>query len=187
MMPKDQRAGARVDFLDLVFEMIDMRSFSNLWYWMVLAVMWSMLSHYVLGVPFDMVTRARRRGGQAMADVEDLARIQINRQLYILQVSGLWLVAANSALLTVLGVIGFVYSVQFAQALFLLILPAGIVGALGLRRAVRIQAEGLRGEALCKALARQRFMIQVIGVISIFITAVWGMYVNINVGPLLRQ
>jgi len=176
-----------VEFLDLVFEMIDMRSFSNLWYWMVLAVMWSMLSHYVLGVPFDMVVRARRRGGQAMSDVEDLARVQVNRRLYILQVAGLWLVAFTSAMLTVLAVLGFVYAIQFAQALFLLILPASIVGALGVRCAQRIEAGGLRGAALCKALARQRLTIQVIGVISIFVTAVWGMYVNINVGPLLRQ
>jgi hypothetical protein len=48
-----------------VFEVIDMRSFSSLWYWIALAVMWSSASHYVLGVPFDLVQRARRRGGQA--------------------------------------------------------------------------------------------------------------------------
>ena len=43
--------------------------------WIVLAVAWSSASHWVLGVPFDMVMRARRQGGQAAADLEDLARI----------------------------------------------------------------------------------------------------------------
>ncbi len=46
-------------------------SFSNLWYWIALAVMWSSTSHWVLGVPYDMIQRARREGGQAEADLED--------------------------------------------------------------------------------------------------------------------
>jgi hypothetical protein len=49
-----------VDFLDLVTEVIDLRSFSNLWYWIVLAILWSSLSHWTLGVPYHIVTRARR-------------------------------------------------------------------------------------------------------------------------------
>jgi hypothetical protein len=51
-----------VDFLDLVTEVIDLRSFSNLWYWIVLAILWSSLSHWTLGVPYHIVTRARLPG-----------------------------------------------------------------------------------------------------------------------------
>ena len=50
-----------------IFEVIDMRSFSNLWYWIMLAVIWSSTSHWVLGVPHDMFIRARRQGGQNVA------------------------------------------------------------------------------------------------------------------------
>jgi hypothetical protein len=49
-----------LDFLDLVTEVIDLRSFSNLWYWIVLAILWSSLSHWTLGVPYHIVARARR-------------------------------------------------------------------------------------------------------------------------------
>lgn len=80
-----------MDWYQTLFEMIDMRSFSNLWFWIALAVMWSTASHWVLGVPFDMVLRARRYGGEAQADLEDIVRINVNRLLYISQVSGLWL------------------------------------------------------------------------------------------------
>lgn len=66
-----------------VFEVIDMRSFSNLWFWIALAVMWSSASHWVLGVPFDMVGRAAKNGGQAESDLEDLVRINANRLLFI--------------------------------------------------------------------------------------------------------
>jgi len=176
-----------VHFYDLVFEMIDMRSFSNLWYWIVLAVMWSSLSHFILGVPFDMVTRARRRGGPAMADLEDMVRIQVNRRLYIARVSGMWLVGFGAGVLTVLATLGFWYRLQFAQALFLLLLPASLVGAMSVMLAARIDARRPRGEDLCRALARHRLMIQFIGILAIFITAIWGMYQNLNVGPLLSR
>ena len=66
-----------------LFELIDMRSFSNLWFWIALAVVWSSASHWVLGVPFDLVQRARRDQGQALTDLEDLTRINVNRVLYI--------------------------------------------------------------------------------------------------------
>ena len=50
--------GRALDWYQSIFELIDMRSFSNLWYWIALAVMWSTASHWVLGVPWDMVIRA---------------------------------------------------------------------------------------------------------------------------------
>ena len=49
-----------MDWYDTVFEVIDMRSFSNLWYWIGLAVLWSSVSHWVLGVPYDSILRAKR-------------------------------------------------------------------------------------------------------------------------------
>ncbi len=55
-----------------------MRSFSNLWYWIALAVTWSTASHWVLGVPFDMVLRARRHGGDAERDLEDMVRVNVS-------------------------------------------------------------------------------------------------------------
>jgi hypothetical protein len=173
-----------VEWYDTVFELIDMRSFSNLWFWIVLAVLWSTASHYVLGVPFDMVTRARKIGGQAQTDLEDMVRINVNRRLYIANVSGLWLVAFTSAALTALAVLGFYYHAQFAQAVFLLFAPITGVNLLGLRTATRIEAEVPTGEALCKHLTSYRFQIQLIGILAIFVTAMWGMWQNLNVDAL---
>ena len=53
-----------MDFTQTLLDVIDFRSFSNLWFWIVLAVAWSTASHWVLGIPFDMVMRARRHGGR---------------------------------------------------------------------------------------------------------------------------
>ncbi len=173
-----------MDWYAPVFEVIDMRSFSNLWYWIGLAVVWSTTSHWVLGVPYDMVLRARRKGGEAETDLEDMVRINTNRILHIVRVSGLWLLALVCGCLTMLALLGFLYDVEFAQALFLLAFPLSIVGLLSLRTADRIRREGESGEVLRRRLVRHRVATQFIGMFSVFVTAMWGMYQNLVVGPL---
>jgi hypothetical protein len=173
-----------VNWYQSVFELIDMRSFSNLWYWIILAVAWSSASHWVLGVPFDMVTRARRHGGEADADLTTMVRINANRLVWISQVSGLWLMAAGFFTLTVLAVLGFWYRVEFAQAVLLIMAPMALVFALTLRAARRALSLGQGGEPLYKLLTRHRMLIQGIGMLSIFVTSLWGMYQNMQIGVL---
>jgi len=160
-----------------------MRSFSNLWYWIALATVWSTASHWILGVPFDMVTRARRFGGQAETDLDLIARINVNRLLFIARVSGLGLVSLASMLLTGLAILAFWYGVEIAQAVFLIALPMTIVWAMAVSTAKAIQAEDALGEALRRRLTRQRMITQLIGILSIFVTALWGMYKNLDLGP----
>jgi hypothetical protein len=173
-----------VTWYETIFELIDMRSFSNLWYWIVLSVLWSTMSHWVLGVPFDMVQRAKRHQGEAQTDLEDMVRINTNRMLYIAETAGIFILAVGAGGLTSLALMGFVYGVEFAQALFLLVFPTVLVGALSLRVAARIRSEGTQGEALCRALTRHRFWTQIIGVVAIFVTALWGMWQNMSIGVL---
>jgi len=173
----------RVNWYTAVFELIDMRSFSNLWYWIALATVWSTASHWILGVPFDMVTRARRFGGQAETDLDLIARINVNRLLFIARVSGLGLVSLASMLLTGLAILAFWYGVEIAQAVFLIALPMTIVWAMAVSTAKAIQAEDALGEALRRRLTRQRMITQLIGILSIFVTALWGMYKNLDLGP----
>ncbi|WP_420863604.1 component of SufBCD complex [Algirhabdus cladophorae] len=173
-----------MDWYTTVIELIDMRSFSNLWYWIALAVVWSSASHWVLGVPFDLVLRARRHGGQAELDLEDLVRINTNRLVYIGTVSGLWLLGFSCFFLTGLGLLGFFYGVEFAQAVFLLAFPMSIVALMSISTSRLISTQGLRGEALRQRMTKHRFFTQLIGVLSIFVTAMWGMYQNMTAGAL---
>lgn len=172
-----------MDFYTTIFELIDLRSFSNLWYWIALAVMWSSTSHWVLGVPFDMVQRASK-GDAHMQDLEEMTRLQVRRLLMIGHVSGLWIIGFAMFLLTTLAILAFFYAVEFAQAVFLLVLPMAIVGAMSVSAAQRIQTGDLFGSALVKTLTRHRFRIQLLGVLSIFVTAMWGMYQNLQMGAL---
>ncbi len=169
-----------MNWYQTLFEIIDMRSFSNLWYWIALAVMWSTTSHWVIGVPYDMVQRAERRGGQVQVDVETLARIYCDRILYIAGVAGLWLLGLVCALLTTLFLLGFVYKVEICQALFLMVFPMSIVGLLSLNTARIIRDGGLVDAELRARLSRHRIQVQVVGMISIFVTSLWGMYQNLS-------
>ena len=58
-----------------------------------------------------------------------------------------------------------------------------IVGALNIFLARSIKQEQLTGEALRIRLTRHRTIIQAIGMLSICVTAIWGMYQNLVVGP----
>jgi hypothetical protein len=173
-----------VDWYENLFLMIDMRSFSSLWYWIGVAVVWSSASHWVLGIPFDLVQRARRSGGQAQEDLETLVRINIGRILYIAQVSGLWIMGFAFFVLTVLALLGFRYGIEFAQAVFLVLAPMCVVGAMSLRTARRIAASEAKVPDLYRRLTIHRVSVQAVGVVSIFVTSMWGMWHNMHVNVL---
>jgi hypothetical protein len=170
-----------LDWTRTLFDLINFRSFSSIWYWIVLAGMWSSASHRVLGVPFDLVMRARRQGGAAMADLEDLVRIHVDRLLHLARSSGLLLAAVAAFGLTVLVILGFWYGAEMAQAVALLLLPLAVVGGLSLRAAQRVERETPQGEDLIRVLLRQRFLVQAVGMGAILVTALFGMYRNLQV------
>jgi hypothetical protein len=173
-----------VELIDTVFEVIDMRSFSNLWFWIVLAVLWSSTSYWVLGIPFDMIQQARREGGQAQQDLEDMARINASRLLMMVDRSG----AVGVALLcfwgTGLGLLAFYYDIEFAQAVFLLMAPVTPVVWLSIRTSRRISGAAMDPETLHRTLIRHRRVTQVIGMLAISVTALYGTWQNVNVSIL---
>jgi hypothetical protein len=67
---------------------------------------------------------------------------------------------------------------------FLILAPMSLVGVLSLRAARRVAAAEGSGEALYRQLLWHRRTVQVIGMISIFITSMWGMYQNMSIGVL---
>lgn len=173
-----------MEIFDTVFEVIDMRSFSNLWYWIALAVLWSSTSHWVLGIPHDMIQRARREGGQAQQDLEDLARINSNRLLSVMDRGALAVVAIGFFWLSVLVVLAFWYDVEFAQAVFLLLAPMSVVIWLSVRVCRRIAGGDGSGEALFRRLTWHRRWTQAIGMMAIFVTAMYGTWQNISMSIL---
>lgn len=168
----------------LAREVIDLRSFSNLWYWIVLAVLWSTVSHWALGVPYDLVARARRGNAQADHDMRVLAEVNANRLLALAEYSGAAIIGVVTFFLTGLAVLGWGYGNEFCQALFLLMAPLGLIGAWSVRTARALRATHF--DNVPRELRRHRMGVQGMGVVFIFVTAFWGMYVNVNTGPLFQ-
>jgi len=163
-----------------IFDLIDLHSFSSIWYWIVLVAVWSTASHWVLGVPQDAIARARLQGGQAAAELQVLLRVGIRRRMWVRASFGHWLLGLASFAMTVLVLLGFAYRIEFAQALVLILAPMGLVFALGQRLARRIAALPESAPEIYPLLANHRALVQAIGVLSIFVTTLWGMWQNLT-------
>lgn len=161
-----------------------MRSFSNLWFWIVLAVLWSSTSYWVLGVPYDMIQQARREGGQVQQDLEDLVRINSTRLLSLVNQSGVVGVALLCFWLTGLALLAFYYDVEFAQAVFLLFAPMTLVVWQSIKTCDRIAAGGMNADQLHRTLMRQRRITQVIGMVAVSVTALYGTWQNVSISIL---
>lgn len=157
-------------------EVIDLRSFSSVWYWIVVAAAWSQASYFVMGVPFDVIQRARREGGQAHEDLRMMAHVQSGRITRIVRESGLWLAGFAMFFHSSLLVLALWYDIELALALELLLLPMTGIGILSLRTALRFEAGVPDGPTLAAILMRQRFWTQLAGMAAIFIAATVGMY-----------
>ena len=169
-----------MDVIEIAFEVIDMRSFSNLWFWIALAVLWSSTSHWPMGVPHDMIYRARREGGQAEQDLSDLAQINARRVLSVIDHALLAVIGIGSFWLTVLATLAFYYDLEFAQALFLLSAPMTLVVWHSGRTARRVMQVAGDGDALRRALLWHRRVTQIVGMIAVLVTALYGTWQNFN-------
>lgn len=139
------------------------------------ALYWSAVSRAILGAPYDMIVRARKGDWQSVQDLHALVAIHVRRKLDFTRRAGHWALGFYTALMTAVFITAFFYQLEFAQALFLLFTPMLIVRLMGLRLAFRIERQNLRDAALCRAMLHHRFWVQALGIVSIFVTAVWGM------------
>ncbi|WP_411646377.1 component of SufBCD complex [Loktanella agnita] len=164
-----------------VFHVIDLRTFSNIWYWLAVGVTWSVLSHWIIGVPFDMIYRARKEGGAAAHDLDQLVAINVRRLMQLSHIAGLWLSAFVAFILSSIAMMAFYYGSELAQGILLLMLPVTIVAVMNLRKSHQYELKQPTGKVLIKELLHLRLIIQSIGVVAIFFTAMYGMYFNLSV------
>lgn len=173
-----------MDVFGIASEVIDMRSFSNLWFWIALAVLWSSASHWVMGVPHDMIYRARRLGGEAERDVQDLARIYATRILDVIDSALPVVIGFACFWFTVLGALALFYDVEFAQALFLMLAPMTLVIWHSVRTARKVIAAPGEAQALFQSLLWHRRVTQLVGMLAVTVTAFFGMWHNFHAAVL---
>lgn len=166
--------------IDIITGLINFRTFSNIWYWLAVMVTWAVATHWVIGVPFNMVVRARRQGGQAAQDLDILVAINLRRLLTLSGTPAVILVGIGAFVVTAAAMLGFVYGLELAQGLFCLAFPLVFVALLTWRSCQRLVLDQPTGPALIRALMRLRFWIQLIAITALFCTALLGIYIMLS-------
>ncbi|WBU58089.1 hypothetical protein [Paracoccus sediminicola] len=179
-----------MQFFSEFLSLLDSRSFSSPWFWLVLFACWTLAGRGVLGVPNDVLSRAGRalRESEAGLPAEaalliDWLALQLPRWR-ITRNGGALLTALVTFGVTALAVMGFGYDLEMAQALSLVAIPLALLLALRLRLAHRLrwvlEAVSLgkpRREAASEALRlinRYRALHMILSVLAVIVTTLWA-------------
>lgn len=173
-----------------ILQFLDSRSFSSIWFWLALAASWTWTTRAILGVPAEIVHRAHRQPDTDADPSSDalllLDWLSLNLPRWqVTPREGALVLALGTFLLTSLGILGFGYGLELAQAMFLLTGPFALLTVLRFRLARRLrpilaQAQhGLVGpartaEAAARAMIRHRLGVLALSALTVGLTAAWG-------------
>lgn len=173
-----------------VIGLLDSRSFVTVWYWLVLVGMWSATGRSVLGVPAEVLGRARaeiragRSDSLAVIALLDWLSLVLPRWRMGAREGAVFL-GVTSFGLTSLFIMGFLFWLEMAQALFLLLFPFWLLfwmrHALA-RRLIPLIEEAQEGRAGLEATAaeaarrmvRHRTWVLVLSMLAVAVAALWG-------------
>ncbi|HVL20955.1 MAG TPA: hypothetical protein VM422_08260 [Amaricoccus sp.] len=146
-------------------------SFQSPWYWTLHVVVWAIVCLRTLGVPYDMLLRARRLP-EVAARVDLLANLTAERLAGAVDAAGAPLAAVIGFLLAALAGIGFASGIEAAQAIFLLGAPLAVIGYSKVRLAFWIRRSRLVGPRLVLALSGRRTCHQAIAILAMLAAVV---------------
>ncbi len=176
--------------LDGVIAFLDNRSFGSIWYWFALVGMWSAAGRNVLGIPVEVLARARQAQkagegeGPAVVTLLDWLSLTLPRWQPGAR-EGAVFVGICAFLLSSLAVMGFGYGLEMAQALTLLLTPFLVLFLMRLALARGLMPVMLAGQSgdmplaeagdlVARRLTRHRRMVTALSMAAVAITALWG-------------
>lgn len=164
---------------------MDARSFGSVWFWIVIVLIWGDSGRVVLGVPADVVNRARRDPkGDAGLALLDWLTLTLPRWRFR-RGEGAILLGIGAFALTSLLVLGFGYGLQLAQAASLLGVPLVLLFLMRLRLAQRlwpVMASAQDGRVapdeataqVLRLIVRHRRLVLMLSIFAVGATALWG-------------
>ena len=176
---------------DSLIGFLDSRSFSTIWFWFLLIGAWSVTGRAVLGVPVEVVARARaaHAGGQADGPegiaLLDWLSLTLPRW-HLGAREGAVVLGVTSFLLSSAFVMGFNFGLELAQAGFLMALPFWVLFWMRVRLARRLAPNLARAQAgdaplaetvaeVARSMAHHRIGVVALSLISLAVTMLWGM------------
>ncbi len=176
--------------LQALLVILESRSFNSIWFWLMLATCWSLAGRNALGVPPDVIHKALNR--KLGAAEQEKAAVTLLDWLSLMLPrwrvdpgEGPWLFGVAIFLLVSLAALGFVYGLEMAQALFLLLAPLGILVILRIRLAKSLSriverarsAEITVQEAASLAappMRRHRLFTSAMSIVTVALAAYWA-------------
>lgn len=169
---------------------LDSRSFGTVWYWLLLLGLWSATGRSILGVPAEVVARARAAmrsdtpESPAVLNLLDWLSLALPRWR-LGRTEGAVFLGIAAFCLSSLALLGFLYGLEMAQALTLMLSPFLLLFWLRIllaRRLMPLMARAEAGELPMTELAQQtvrrmiwhRRFVSLLSVVSVAITALWG-------------
>lgn len=140
--------------------------FDSLWYWVLHLTVWTVVCSRTLGVPNNMLLRARH-DPDAAARVDLLAGIAAERVAGVADLGGPAIAAATGFALAGLAGLGFWSGIEVAQALFFLVAPLAAVGYSLVRLALWVRQSRVVGPRLVLALSWRRVCHQTIAILAV--------------------
>ena len=171
---------------DNLLGLLGSRSFSSIWFWLLLLGMWSVTGRTVLGVPTEVLTRARRDPATEDAAITLLDWLSLILPRWQLSPrEGAAFLGVTTFLLTSLAILGFGFGLEMAQALVLLLVPFWVLFWMRLRLARRLTplvAAAQEGRAPVSQAARDAMRamvwhkrgVTVLSMLSVAVVALWG-------------
>lgn len=148
-------------------------SFQSPWYWALHVVVWTFVCLRTLGVPYDMLLRARRVP-EVAARVDVLARLSADRIAGAADAAGGAMAAGAGFVIAGLAGLGFASGIEAAQAVFFLVAPLCAVGYSSVRLALWIRRSRLAGPRLVLALSWRRVCHQAIAIVAMLAAVAAG-------------
>lgn len=165
--------------MDLIREFMHFGSFWTIWFWVTHAVVWSLASHFAMGVPYDMIVEANREDdpdGPWAEAADYLIRAQVYRFSAYHDRLGVMLSGIAAFILSMLLTLGIVANLEMALAIFTLMLPLILIYVVTVRVALSIRGTDPDRPALRARIRRLRLFNQLFGLLGIIMAvalAVW--------------
>lgn len=165
--------------MDELFILMRFDSLWSIWFWFAHVVCWSLVGHFPLGVPYDMVTLANRENNEASEAAikcDAMVDASVWRMVTLFRRYGVWITLIWFFLLSILISLGVWFDMELAEAVVTILGPMTLVYATSVHTAFRIERTGARGAEARGLLRRQRLISQFIGFFAISITAALAIY-----------
>jgi hypothetical protein len=163
---------------EIFLDLFQTKSFDDIWYWLLLAVSWSLTTYWTMGVGNHDAREAQEKGGKYLSNFETLVGIYCERVEDGIVRYGPSVVLVVSFVLATLATLGFWFWILFAQAMFILTFPLCLTTLVSIVFASRQARAPEEGKKLLKRYRKLRLLKQTIGVFAIATASFWGAIVT---------